>query len=61
MTSATAPERPPAQPARAMLLMKTPSSMVWSTILILSPRSAPPVSGLVGSIATIPTFSPFFL
>ena len=43
------------------LRIKTPSSVAWSAILILSPSIAPPENGLVGSIATTPTVLPILL
>ena len=46
--SAVARARPPRLPRVAMLRMKTPGSSVWACIRIRSPRTAPPVNGLVG-------------
>ena len=46
---------PPSRPRDAIDRMNTPSSRVRSCIRIRSPRSAPPVNGLLGSTARIPT------
>ena len=58
--SAVARARPPRLPRVAMLRMNTPGSSVWACIRIRSPRTAPPVNGLVGSTATTPTVAPVF-
>ena len=53
-------ERPPKHPRVAKERIKTPSSVAWRCIRIRSPKIAPPVKGLVGSTATMPTlFSSF--
>ena len=49
---------PPRFPREPMLRMKTPSSTAWSCMRRRSPRIAPPVKGLDGSIAITPTFLP---
>src|SRR4051794_25818942 len=41
-----------------MLRMNTPASPAWACMRTRSPRSAPPVNGLVGSIAITPTVRP---
>src|SRR5436309_878189 len=41
-----------------MLRMNTPGSLEWSCIRTRSPKSAPPVNGLLGSTATTPTVLP---
>jgi hypothetical protein len=38
--------------------MNTPSSVAWSCMRMRSPRIAPPLKGLLGSIARMPTSSP---
>jgi hypothetical protein len=48
-------DSPPSLPLVAIERTKTPSSPMWSCILIRSPSSAPPVIGLDGSTATTPT------
>ena len=58
ITSPVARARPPRLPRVAMLRMKTSGSSVWVCIRIRSPRTAPPVNGLDGSTAMIPTDSP---
>ena len=57
-TSAASPvarANPPSCPRVAMLRMKTPSSLACACIRSRSPRTAPPVNGLVGSTAMTPT------
>ena len=49
---------PPRLPRVAMLRMKTPGSPLSARMRTRSPKIAPPVKGLVGSIATIATRSP---
>ena len=58
--SAVARASPPRLPRVAMLRMNTPGSSVCACIRIRSPRTAPPVKGLVGSTATTPTVAPLF-
>ena len=52
-------DNPPLLPLVARLLIKTLLSLWYSFILILSPKMAPPVNGLVGS--TLNTAILFFL
>src|SRR5215467_562859 len=57
-TSAASPvarARPPRCPRVAMLRMKTPSSPACDCMRRRSPSTAPPVNGLVGSTARMPT------
>ena len=54
-------ESPPRLPLVAIERMKVSLSLPESCILILSPSNAPPVNGLVGSTAIIPTLYPFSL
>ena len=57
-TSAASPvarARPPRCPRVAMLRMNTPSSAACACMRTRSPRTAPPVNGLVGSTAITPT------
>ncbi len=58
--SAVARASPPRLPRVAMLRMNTPGSSVWACIRIRSPRTAPPVNGLVGSTAITLTVAPVF-
>ena len=55
--SPVARARPPRWPRVAMLRMKTPVSPAWACMRRRSPRTAPPLNGLVGSTATTPTVS----
>ena len=48
---------PPRFPRDAMLRMNIPGSVAILCIRILSPKIAPPVKGLEGSTAMMPTFS----
>ena len=57
-TSLVARARPPRWPRVAMLRMKTPASAACACMRTRSPRIAPPVNGLVGSTATMPTVGP---
>ena len=57
-TSSVLRASPPMTPRVAMLRMKTPESLCSSIIRTRSPRMAPPVNGLVGSTATMPTDLP---
>ena len=57
-TSLVARASPPRWPRVAMLRMKTPASPACDCIRTRSPRIAPPVNGLVGSTATMPTVRP---
>jgi len=59
-TIASAVERvsPPKAPLVARDRMKTPSSRKWRCMRIRSPKMAPPVKGLVGSMASTPTVLP---
>src|ERR1700744_5964950 len=50
--------RLPRWPREAIERMKTPGSSVWRPILILSPSTAPPESGLEGSTAATATVRP---
>ena len=61
MTNATSEverDNPPRAPRVARLRMNTPSSQECRFMRMRSPRMAPPVKGLVGSMATTPTFFP---
>ncbi len=60
IVSAVAFESPPKVPRVAMDRTKTPSSLVMSCMRSRSPSNAPPVKGLVGSTAMIPTVYSFF-
>ncbi len=53
-----ASEIPPRLPLAPIDLMNTPGSLFRSDILTLSPSIAPPVKGLVGSMAITPTLFP---
>jgi hypothetical protein len=50
--------KPPRWPRVAIDRMNTPSSVAWSCMRMRSPRIAPPVKGLLGSIARTPTSRP---
>src|SRR5581483_2134419 len=54
-TSPVARARPPSEPRVAMLRMKTPASSAWACMRMRSPSTAPPVNGLEGSTAMMPT------
>jgi len=54
-TSPVAAASPPRLPRFAMLRMNTPRSPARSVMRIRSPSTAPPLNGLVGSTATMPT------
>ncbi len=54
ITSLVVVARPPREPRLAIERMKMPESVARSVIRILSPRSAPPEYGDVGSTATTP-------
>ena len=58
ITSPVARERPPRLPRVAMLRMKTSGSSVCVCIRIRSPSTAPPLNGLDGSTAMMPTALP---
>ena len=55
-----ASERPPAWLRSARLRRKTPGSSHDPCMRSRSPSNAPPVKGLVGSTATMPTVLPLF-
>src|ERR1700680_334712 len=58
ITSRVAGARPPRVWRAAILRMKTPLSPAWRCMRTRSPRTAPPVNGLDGSTATMPTERP---
>ena len=58
MTSPVARARPPSEPRVAIERMKTPGSSACACMRMRSPSTAPPVNGLEGSTATIPTVAP---
>jgi hypothetical protein len=57
-TSPVVRASPPSDPRVAMDRMKMPASLACPCIRMRSPNIAPPVYGLVGSTAIIPTASP---
>ena len=58
ITSPVARASPPSEPRVAIERMNTPASSAWACMRMRSPSTAPPVNGLDGSTATMPTVAP---